>query len=165
MRPAGWFLAYVSRERPFSSITAIATVSPKSSWMAVEVTGARSKGQSSRSSGSTMALSQARASFEPARQVTLTSRAPRALAKGTSPRSSSVDPLLEKSTRMSSSPTIPMSPCRASTGFKKTALVPVDTSVMEIFWAMKPLFPTPVKNTTPLQFNTSYVGGGRGARR
>lgn len=44
-----------------------------------------------------------------------------------------------------------MSPCRASMGLRKAERVPVDTRVMEIFCAMNPLFPTPVRKTTPLQ--------------
>ena len=51
------------------------------------------------------------------------------LAKGMSLMSSSVFPLFEKHTRISSGERIPMSPCSASTGLRKTAFVPVDTSV------------------------------------
>lgn len=51
----------------------------------------------------------------------------------------------------SSGDTMPMSPCSASTGCRNTALVPVDTRVWQIFCAMKPLLPTPVNRTLPLQ--------------
>ena len=34
-------------------------------------------------------------------------------------------------------------------GLKYTAFVPVDTSVWQTFWAMKPLFPMPVNRSVP----------------
>ena len=46
---------------------------------------------------------------------------------------------------------MPRSPCKASTGFRKKALVPVETKVCAIFWAMKPLLPTPVNRMAPVQ--------------
>lgn len=48
-----------------------------------------------------------------------------------------------------------MSPWNASVGLRNADRVPVETRVIEIFWAMKPLFPTPVRKTTPLQFRTA----------
>jgi hypothetical protein len=65
--------------------------------------------------------------------------------------SSSVLPLLDRRTMRSSRLTMPKSPCRASVGFRYIALVPVEMSVCEIFWAINPLFPTPVKRMEPLQ--------------
>ena len=59
---------------------AMATVSPKSIWMVVLVTGARSKGHSSRSSGRCTATSQQASSLQPGALVTLTNRAPFAWA-------------------------------------------------------------------------------------
>ena len=54
-------------------------------------------------------------------------------AKGTSRMMSSVAPLLLKHTSRSWREMMPMSPCRASWGLRNTALVPVDTSVWQIF--------------------------------
>ena len=65
--------------------------------------------------------------------------------------------LLEKRMSMSWGSRIPMSPCRASTGLRKTAFVPVETRVIEIFWAMNPLFPMPEKKMTPLQFIIAFA--------
>mmetsp|Transcript_9249 Transcript_9249/g.30546 ORF Transcript_9249/g.30546 Transcript_9249/m.30546 type:complete len:252 (-) Transcript_9249:106-861(-) len=155
MRPAGWFIAYSSFVRFFACMMATAHVSPKSIWIAVEVTGARSNGHSSRSSGRHTCMSHTCASFDPVTELTPTSFAPFARAYGMSLSSSSVAPLLEKSTRTSSSPTMPMSPCSASVGERKTDLVPVLTSVIEIFCAMNPDLPTPLKNTTPLVSSTT----------
>lgn len=50
-RPAGWFIAYWSRVSALAWLTATAHVSPNTIWMAVEVTGAKSNGHSSRSKG------------------------------------------------------------------------------------------------------------------
>lgn len=47
--------------------------------------------------------------------------------------------------------TIPKSPCSASVGLRKTAFVPVETRVWEIFCAIKPLLPTPVNRIEPVQ--------------
>mmetsp|Transcript_12664 Transcript_12664/g.31965 ORF Transcript_12664/g.31965 Transcript_12664/m.31965 type:complete len:253 (+) Transcript_12664:80-838(+) len=80
MRPAGWFIAYWSLERLRDSMREMATVSPKSIWMAVEVTGARSKGHSSRSRGRWIAMSEAASSLLPFTEVTLTRVAPLARA-------------------------------------------------------------------------------------
>ena len=55
---------------------AMATVSPNSIWMAVEVTGARSKGHSSRSRGRCTHRSASRSSLQPRTLATLTSLAP-----------------------------------------------------------------------------------------
>lgn len=72
-------------------------------------------------------------------------------AYGTRRNSSSVAPDFETMTTKSSRPTMPMSPCSASVGFRKTAFVPVDTSVWHTFCAMKPLLPMPVSRMEPLQ--------------
>ena len=68
-----------------------------------------------------------------------------------------MEPDLLNMTRRSSSERIPMSPWSASVGLRKTAFVPVETRVMEIFWAMNPLFPMPEKKMTPLQFIIAFA--------
>lgn len=83
-------------------------------------------------------------------------------AKGTSLMISSVAPLLEKQTSRSAREMMPISPCSASWGLRKTALVPVDTSVWQIFCAISPLLPTPVKITTPVHSRQACGGAGAG---
>lgn len=73
----------------------------------------------------------------------------RTLTKGSSLMSSSLPPLLEKSSSTSPGCTLPMSPCRASVGLRNEARVPVDTRIWASFCAMKPLLPTPVRCTVP----------------
>ena len=51
----------------------------------------------------------------------------------------------------SSRVTIPRSPCPASPGCKKKEGVPVDASVDEIFLAIWPYLPIPIRITLPLQ--------------
>mmetsp|Transcript_28679 Transcript_28679/g.62818 ORF Transcript_28679/g.62818 Transcript_28679/m.62818 type:complete len:208 (+) Transcript_28679:489-1112(+) len=80
MRPAGWFMAYSSMVSFLACMIATAQVSPKSIWMAVEVTGARSKGQSSRIRGRCTSMSHAFASLHPGWEWMPTSLAPFALA-------------------------------------------------------------------------------------
>ena len=68
-------------------IAATAHVSPNSIWIAQDVTGARSNGHSSRSSGSVTCVSASLASLERLSEVTPTTRAPFAGPRGTTPLS------------------------------------------------------------------------------
>lgn len=138
-------------------MSAIATVSPKTIWIAVEVTGARSKGQSSLCSGKCTFMSHAAARAFPWTDVTEISKAPLALAQGTSLRSSSVLPDLLKRTRMSLAVRMPMSPWRASTGERKPERTARETRVWEILRATKPDLPTPEKKIVPRQLRRVWV--------
>lgn len=83
---------------------------PNTIWIAVEVTGARSNGQSSLSSGKCKFISQAPARALLPTDVTATRYSSLARAQGTRRRISSVDPDLLKSTTTSRLETMPMSP-------------------------------------------------------
>ena len=65
--------------------------------------------------------------------------------------SSAVSPLWEMASRTSSFVTIPRSPWRPSTGWRKRACVPVLVSVATIFLPIRPDLPIPATITRPLQ--------------
>jgi len=67
--PTGWFAAYSSLVRFLASMSTMATVSPKTIWIAVDVTGARLNGQSSLWRGKCTAMSHATASALPSTEV------------------------------------------------------------------------------------------------
>ncbi|KAG0585067.1 hypothetical protein KC19_3G255100 [Ceratodon purpureus] len=112
MRPAGWFRAYSSLVRFLACMRAMATVSPNSIWIAVEVTGARTNGQSSRSRGKETCLSHSletliqRRSSHKIRHLYLWHR--EQLLSDTTLGEHHYNVLV---------PTMPMSPCRASVGW------------------------------------------------
>ena len=147
--PAGWLVAYSSFVKFLAPISAIATVSPKTIWIAVEVTGAKSKGHSSRSRGKCTFISQTPPSTLPSTEVTAMRNAPLALAQGTRRRSSSVLPDLLNITRTSPEFKMPISPWSASRGERNAERMPRETRVCEILRATKPDLPTPEKKMVP----------------
>ena len=112
--------------------------------------GARPRGQASRGTPVSMTTKLARPRVELGRPVKLIRGEPRRLRLGRRMVSSWVSPLLDRTRITSSLDTMPRSPCMASTGCRKRALVPVELKVATSFRATIPDFPTPARITRPL---------------
>ena len=136
-------------EMPARSIHTAARASPIAMATAVLAVGARLRGQISRSTEASSTTSQWRARLELRRPTRAMRAVPRRRRWGRIARSSSVSPLLESSSTTSSAATMPMSPCRASPGWRKTAVRLREEKVAAILRATMPLLPTPLTTSFP----------------
>ena len=147
--PPGWKRAKSSGPKSRPSCTTSASASPSASMAVVDALGARPCGPGSAICPSSSTTSLWRPSVESFACVIATSAAPQALTCGSMTKSSSVSPDLENASSRSPASTRPRSPWIASAGCRKIDGVPVDASVADVFWAMKPALPMPVVTTRP----------------
>ena len=147
--PPGCSRAKSSRRNPLCSSSATASASPSASAAVVLVVGARSCGQASSRTQASSATSHRRASPDPRSPVMAIVRTPSPCRCSSSRSSSSDSPDFDRRIATSWVPTMPRSPCALSTGWRKSAGVPVEVSVAAILRPISPDLPTPATMTRP----------------
>ena len=153
--PPGCERAKSSAPKPRASSRATASASPSAICAVVLAVGARLSGQASFSTplSSTMSAWRAREDSRP--PVIAMSGTPWRLTIGRMAASSSLSPLLEMASTMSTVLIMPRSPWLASAGWTNMAGVPVEASVAAILRPTWPLLPMPITTTRPRTASTA----------